>query len=202
MHLIQGPIDPQPLRQAFSGQAATLGCGAVLEFMGFVRADKVEASDVPGSKGRGTLDGPRISVDADASRQVPAAVSAIVYEAYAPMASRILDELEQAVQAEAGVALCWIRHSVGEVPAGTPSLWVGVASKHRAAGFDALRMAVERLKLEAPVWKWERFAEGEANAPQHGRWVQGNRVQPEVAVPRTTDHGVSDAASPSKHPDA
>lgn len=117
-------------------------------------------------------------------------VSAIAYEAYAPMAERILADLEQAVARQSGAAVCCIRHSIGAVKAGEASLWVGVAAKHRAEAFEALRLAVERIKAEAPVWKWEVFAGGEGviQSARHsqaesdklqpgqgaGRWVEGN----------------------------
>ncbi len=96
------------------------------------------------------------------------AVEAIVYEAYAPMAERILAELEREIQKASGAMLCRIRHSVGAVPAGTASMWIGVAAVHRAEAFEALRSAVDRVKVEAPVWKWERFAGGESGQQPPG----------------------------------
>jgi molybdopterin synthase catalytic subunit len=89
-------------------------------------------------------------------------VERITYDAYRTMAvaalRRIVDELE-ADGDELAVA---IHHRLGEVGAGETSVVVAAASPHRAAACRASREALERLKREAPIWKQEHYADGEA----------------------------------------
>ena len=55
-----------------------------------------------------------------------------------------------------------IVHRLGEVPVGEASVVIAVASPHRAAAYEASRIALERLKTEVPIWKREHYAEGPA----------------------------------------
>jgi molybdopterin synthase catalytic subunit len=56
-------------------------------------------------------------------------------------------------------------HRVGTLVVGDASVVIVVAAAHRAAGFDALRHAIEAIKRDVPIWKKERFADGAV-------WVQ------------------------------
>jgi MoaE-MoaD fusion protein len=38
---------------------------------------------------------------------------------------------------------------------------IAVSSPHRAAAFEGCRHAIERLKADVPIWKKERFEDGE-----------------------------------------
>ena len=55
-------------------------------------------------------------------------------------------------------------------------MFVGVASAHRQAAFDACAFVMDYLKTRAPFWKKEQTADGP-------RWVEG-RVSDEVAAQR------------------
>ena len=55
-----------------------------------------------------------------------------------------------------------IVHRLGDVPLGEPSVAIVAASPHRAAAYEASRVALERLKKEVPTWKREHFADGSA----------------------------------------
>lgn len=90
------------------------------------------------------------------------AVTRLCYDAYRPMAearlARIVTEL---TDAETEVAV-EIVHRLGEVPAGEASVAIAAASPHRAAAYEASRLALERLKKEVPIWKREHYADGAA----------------------------------------
>ena len=88
------------------------------------------------------------------------AVSRLTYEAYDTMAEKVLRAIEADAGAK-GVALR-IVHRLGDVPAGEASVVIAAASPHRAAAYEASREALERLKREAPIWKREHYAGGEA----------------------------------------
>lgn len=55
-----------------------------------------------------------------------------------------------------------IAHRVGHLRVGDMAVWIGVASKHRAAAFDACRFLIEELKVRLPIWKKEHYAAGGA----------------------------------------
>lgn len=90
------------------------------------------------------------------------------YEAFAAMAGPEMGRIFARCVAEHGSAsdrakalrmLCV--HRTGRVPLGEPSVVIAVASPHRAAAFDACRFLIEELKRSLPVWKKERYADGE-----------------------------------------
>ena len=84
----------------------------------------------------------------------------IDYEAYGPMAeaeiSRILRELERR-RPEARVR---IRHRVGRLAVGEPSVAVLATAPHRAEAFAACREAIDELKATVPIWKKEHHPDG------------------------------------------
>jgi molybdopterin synthase catalytic subunit len=53
-------------------------------------------------------------------------------------------------------------HRVGVVPIGESSVVVAVSSPHRSAAFEAARFGIDTLKATAPIWKRERWADGES----------------------------------------
>ncbi|REJ79992.1 MAG: hypothetical protein DWQ36_15940 [Acidobacteria bacterium] len=87
-------------------------------------------------------------------------VASIHYSAYRSMADRRLARICDELQERHG-ARVEIEHRLGEVPAGEASVVIAVASPHREACYAASREALERLKAEVPIWKRERFADGE-----------------------------------------
>ena len=89
------------------------------------------------------------------------AVEKLTYSAYRPMAEARLARIEAELEAEHENLRITIVHRLGEVLAGVPSVVIAVASPHRAAAYEASRVALERLKAEVPIWKKEHFAGGE-----------------------------------------
>ncbi len=88
-------------------------------------------------------------------------VERLTYSAYRRMAADALATIARELEAAAPVRVA-IVHRLGEVPVGEPSVVIAVGSAHRAAAYEASRTALERLKAEAPIWKREHYAEGEA----------------------------------------
>ena len=88
------------------------------------------------------------------------AVSRLEYQAYPALAistgQRILEE--EAVRH--GILAAQAVHRTGPLEIGEAAVWVGVASAHRGAAFDATRAIMERLKYELPIWKKETYADG------------------------------------------
>lgn len=68
-------------------------------------------------------------------------------------------------------------HRVGALSPGDRIVFVGTASRHRAAALESCGYLIDWLKTSAPFWKKEIFADGEA------RWVQA-RAEDDAARDR------------------
>jgi molybdopterin synthase catalytic subunit len=95
----------------------------------------------------------------------------LAYEAYVPLAQRVLTDLaRQAADRFDGRAVR-IHHAVGDVPVGEASVLVQVACGHRGDAFGACRFLIDGLKTSAPIWKREFWADGTT-------WSTGHPVEP------------------------
>ena len=90
-------------------------------------------------------------------------VDALQYEAYAEMAEPVLRRIAQEESARHGLCRVAVEHRVGTVPLSEPSVVIAVSAPHRGEAFAAARAIIDRLKLEAPIWKQEE-----------GEWVPGH----------------------------
>ena len=90
------------------------------------------------------------------------AVHGLRYEAYVALAEteggKILDEA--LANFDILDALCV--HRVGDLAIGELAVWVGVSAAHRDAAFAACRYIIDEVKSRVPIWKHERYAEGDA----------------------------------------
>lgn len=90
------------------------------------------------------------------------AVHGLRYEAYVELAQ---SEGER-ILAEAGerFAILGARavHRIGDLQIGDIAVWVGVAAAHRDGAFAACRWIIDEIKSRVPIWKHERYAEGDA----------------------------------------
>ncbi|PPU92928.1 molybdenum cofactor biosynthesis protein MoaE [Xanthomonas albilineans] len=90
------------------------------------------------------------------------AVDGLRYEAYAALAEvegqRIADE------ALARFAILDLRcvHRTGDLAIGDLAVWVGVIAAHRDAAFGACRYVIDEVKARVPIWKHERYRDGDA----------------------------------------
>jgi MoaE-MoaD fusion protein len=93
-------------------------------------------------------------------------VDRLDYEAYQPMAEEKIAEILTDVLARHEIEGAAAEHRTGPVPRGEPSVVVAIAAAHRGPAFAAAREAIDRIKVEAPIWK--REVEGE-----RAEWVEG-----------------------------
>ncbi len=105
-----------------------LAVGAVVDFWGIVR----DAED------GGEIDG-------------------IEYEAHQTMAEHQLRRLAQQAIEKFKLELIVIHHRIGFIAPGEASLFVQVASRHRAEAFRASQWVVDELKKKVPIWKRPKF---------------------------------------------
>ena len=84
------------------------------------------------------------------------------YEAYARLAEseggRILEEARQRFEV---IDVACV-HRVGDLALGELAVWVGVTAAHRDAAFAACRYVIDEVKARVPIWKHERYADGDA----------------------------------------
>lgn len=144
LELAPAPL-PATLGRELADRLATPADGAVVIFEGRTR-------ETPGTPAPGE--------EAEARRHAGRRVQVLDYEAFEPLAMRVLDEIADACAVRFGVERLAIVHAVGEVPLGELSVVVVACAPHRDAAFDAARFAMDETKARAPIWKAERFADG------------------------------------------
>lgn len=132
MFFVEGPLSRQLAAKVEASWSGKGAIGAQTWFYGQIRADALK---------EGTVD-------------------AIEYSAELVLAEASLTDIRERAIAQCGCVDVWIRHSLGVVPTGGISFIVGVASAHRAAAFDALRMVVDAVKAETPVYGKELIGTG------------------------------------------
>ena len=88
-------------------------------------------------------------------------VRGLHYQAYEAMAlkegERVLDE----ALARFDILDARCVHRVGELAIGELAVWVGVSAGHRDAAFAACRFVIDEIKARVPIWKQERYVEGD-----------------------------------------
>ncbi len=88
-------------------------------------------------------------------------VHGLHYEAHAKLAEtegdRIIDEALAKFEIIDGRCV----HRIGDLAIGELAVWVGVTAPHRDAAFDACRFIIDEVKSRVPIWKHERYVDGE-----------------------------------------
>lgn len=87
-------------------------------------------------------------------------IERVDYQAYEPMTSRELEKITDAVLAETGATDLRLVHRHGTIPLGEVTIVIAAAAPHREQAFAACRAAIERVKVDVPIWKREMTADG------------------------------------------
>ena len=82
------------------------------------------------------------------------------YEAYVPMAERKLAEIGQGAEKQWQGVRVAIVHRIGVLLPGDAAVVIAAAAPHRAEAFRACEFAIERLKVDVPIFKKEVFEDG------------------------------------------
>lgn len=125
--------------------AANVGVGAVVAFVGYVR-------------------------DFNDGREV----AGMFLEHYPGMTEKALDKIVIEAEGRWPLLKVEVLHRIGALEPGEPIVFVGVASAHRQAAFDACNFIMDYLKTRAPFWKKEQTSEGP-------RWVEGKQSDTDAA---------------------
>lgn len=102
-------------------------------------------------------------------------VTAMTLEHYPGMTESALEEFEAEARNRWPLTDVLIIHRVGRLLPGARIMMVAVASRHRAAAFEAAEFLMDYLKTGAPFWKKEETAEG-------ARWVDARECDDEAAA--------------------
>ena len=145
LELHEAPFAPTILAD-LEARLATDEDGAVVGFVGRTRVS-------PGTPAPGQ--------EAEAARHAGRSVESLGYEAHDTMAIRILTTIADEISERFSVERLAIVHRTGDVPLGEASIVVVAVSPHRDAAFRAARYAIDETKARAPIWKAERFADGQ-----------------------------------------
>ncbi|MGH7709495.1 MAG: molybdenum cofactor biosynthesis protein MoaE [Vulcanimicrobiaceae bacterium] len=129
--LTSEPIELAPLIAAVRTDA----CGAIVAFLGVVRADSDDEKPVDG----------------------------LSYEAYPAMAVPEIRAIVDEAKAHFGPCEVAVVHRVGDLKLGEPSVAIVVAAPHRGPAFDACERIIDELKKRVPIWKKEHYINGEAS---------------------------------------
>ena len=97
------------------------------------------------------------------------------YSAYEQMALQQMEQLAQSALANHAIRDVWVVHRLGRLEIGESSVYIAVASAHRAAAFEACRWIIDTLKKTVPIWKKEFFEDGAV-------WADGEPFPAEVPI--------------------
>ena len=95
-------------------------------------------------------------------------VGGMEYEGYAEMAREQLAAIVSEAAARTGSDRVAAVHRLGELAIGEASVAIAVSTPHRAESFEAARYVIEEIKKRLPVWKRERYLDGDAE------WLDGH----------------------------
>ncbi len=102
------------------------------------------------------------------------AVSGMRYDAYEAMSRPVLAAIAREAAERLGTDRLAVEHRIGVLEVGDASVAIAVSSPHREEAYEASRYIIEEIKKRLPVWKKERYADGDE------AWVEGT-------VPPTDD---------------
>ena len=87
-------------------------------------------------------------------------VDHLYYEAYVPMAVKVMRSIGERIVKERGVSKIFMAHRVGRLQVKDPAVVIAVSAPHRAEAIGASRLAIDELKLQVPIFKKEVFVDG------------------------------------------
>jgi molybdopterin synthase catalytic subunit len=95
----------------------------------------------------------------------------LAYEAYIPMAEKMLREIGAEMESKWPGVKAAIVHRIGELQVSEVAVLIAVSSPHRKSAYEANEYAIERIKEYVPIWKKEIWEDGE-------EWIGGQKKYP------------------------
>ena len=135
-----------------ASQAIPGAAGALVTFVGIVRADRMNRRTV----------------------------RALYYEACVDMAEREIARLAAAAKAQWPLAVIEIQHRLGLVELGQMSVMIVVAAKHRDEAYAASQFLITKIKRQVPIWKREHYDDGTSQWAECSQEVASPSEQEEL----------------------
>lgn len=85
-------------------------------------------------------------------------VTRLEYEAFKPMAERVLARIGEAAVRRYGLAAAAVWHRTGVVGVGEASVVIATSATHRREAMEAAAAVIAAVKARAPIWKQEWYA--------------------------------------------
>jgi molybdopterin synthase catalytic subunit len=83
------------------------------------------------------------------------------FESHGELAQKKIHEICEDLKQKDGIVDVLMHHRTGIIASGEDIVYIAVAAGHREELFAVLREAIERLKVEVPIWKKEHTMDGE-----------------------------------------
>jgi molybdopterin synthase catalytic subunit len=96
------------------------------------------------------------------------AVGSLYIEQYPGFTQREIERLAEDVAKRLGTLQLLVVHRCGLIQPGEAIVLVAAMAAHRAEAFDAVRILMDYLKTDAPLWKKE-------TGPDGARWIEPTR---------------------------
>lgn len=95
----------------------------------------------------------------------------VSYDAYIPMAEKVLHEIATEAQDKwVKNSAIIIHHRTGKLNVGESSVAIIVNTPHRDESFQMCRYIIEELKVRVPIWKKETYETGATE------WLRGHAL--------------------------
>lgn len=88
-------------------------------------------------------------------------VRGLHYEAYVELAEAEGGKVIEEAMSRFDILGAHCVHRIGDLPIGELAVWVGVTAAHRDAAFAACRYVIDEVKSRVPIWKHERYVDGD-----------------------------------------
>ncbi|WP_135122101.1 molybdenum cofactor biosynthesis protein MoaE [Jeotgalibacillus proteolyticus] len=85
----------------------------------------------------------------------------LTYEAYPAMAKKQLERIGNEIQGKWPDAKVAIAHRTGKLAISDIAVVIAVSTPHRKDAYEANEYAIERIKQIVPIWKKEKWEDGE-----------------------------------------
>jgi len=87
----------------------------------------------------------------------------LYYDAYADLAEEEMSRIADEMLAEFDIRGLVFIHRIGELALGETAVLVAVSASHRDQALQACQVGIDRIKARVPIWKKERWADGESS---------------------------------------
>jgi molybdopterin synthase catalytic subunit len=88
------------------------------------------------------------------------AVQYLEYEAYEPMAEKMIDEIVRRAIEQWNLCFASAVHRIGRVEISESAVVVITVHGHRKEAYEANQYIIDKMKSDVPIWKCEHYTDG------------------------------------------